>query len=74
MFPAHKAQFGVKRSGEWEEVSIPIAEFVRGKISLNAMRSAFSFANEGKVTRAPFNILINDVIWMGAATADAEAN
>jgi beta-glucanase (GH16 family) len=61
-FPANQAAYGLVRTGDWAQATIPVAELRGTKIALQSLNSMFNIVNNGKPASA-FDLAIDDIVW-----------
>lgn len=61
-FPAGQTAYGLVRTGDWAQATIPVAELRGTKIALQSMNGMFNLLNDGKPTTT-FDVAIDDIVW-----------
>jgi len=69
-FPANTTTYGLVRTGDWAQATIPIAD-IRGINALQSMSTLFSIVSvDGALPGAAFDMAIDDIVWeCGNSTA-----
>lgn len=72
-FPANTTTYGLVRTGDWAQASIPIAD-IRGINALQSMSTLFSIVSvDGALPGAAFEMAIDDIVWECGSSAACQA-
>jgi beta-glucanase (GH16 family) len=63
-FPANQTTYGLVRTGDWAQATVPVADLRGSLVALQSLSSLFSIVSiDGALPAAAFDMAIDDVIW-----------
>lgn len=62
-FPANQSNYGFTRSGNWEEVTIPLSAFA-GVTDLSKVKMPFAIASLDPLAANTYAIALDDIVWL----------
>jgi hypothetical protein len=70
-FPANQTTYGLVRTGDWAQASVPIADLRGSLVALQSLSSLFNIVSiDGALPGAAFELAIDDIVWeCGSGTA-----
>ncbi|HEX5792283.1 MAG TPA: di-heme oxidoredictase family protein, partial [Rheinheimera sp.] len=69
-FPAHETKYGLVRSGDWAQATIPVADLRGSLIALQALSGMFYIASvDGQLPGYSFQFAIDDIVWHGGGSS-----
>ncbi len=63
-FPANTPMYGLQRTGDWEQATIPITDLRGNLVALQSLGYLFAWTN-GDGNTGTFNYAIDDIVWEG---------
>lgn len=69
-FPANTTTYGLVRTGDWAQATVPVADLRGSLVALQSMSSLFSFVSvDGQLPTAGFDMAIDDIVWECGSSA-----
>ncbi len=63
-FPANTTTYGLVRTGDWAQATVPIADLRGSLVALQSVSSLFSIVSiDGALPTAAFDMAIDDIVW-----------
>jgi beta-glucanase (GH16 family) len=73
-FPANQTTYGLVRTGDWAQATIPIADLRGSLVALQSLSSLFSIVSiDGALPTAAFDFAIDDIVWECGTSAACQA-